>query len=177
MALKKLRDCMLVAHGLVEDSSSIEGPPTGSEVAFASSGWAKVMIMVLSANTSDVTIQSEVLQTLWEIVTLHPRYTSDLMNADTKQIVSTMETHEREEAIQEYTCGLLAYLAISQKHALRLLGMYNGKFIQLLMTALQFQGRRGNVQVNALKGLFLLSSASNSSDPTVYFSNKMGCML
>jgi len=174
MALGRLRDCMLVAHGLVNTEESGDGPPTGSEVAFASSGWAKVMIMVLSANTSDVTVQSEVLQTLWEIVTLHPRYTSDLMNADTKQIVSTMETHDKEEAIQEYGCGLFACLAMSQKHALRLLSMYNGKFIQLLMTALQFKGRRGNVQVNALKGLFLLSSASNSSDPTVYFSNKMG---
>jgi len=174
MALGRLRDCMLVAHGLVNTEESRDGPPTGSEVAFASSGWAKVMIMVLSANTSDVTVQSEVLQTLWEIVTLHPRYTADLMNADTKQIVSTMETHGREEAIQEYACGLLACLAMIQKHALRLLGMYNGKFIQLLMTALQFQGQRGVVQVNALKGLFLLSSASNSSDPTVYFSSKMG---
>lgn len=173
MALGKLRDCMLVAHGLINTEESGDGP-TGSEVAFASSGWAKVMIMVLSANTSDVTVQSEVLQTLWEIVTLHPRYTADLMNADTKQIVSTMETHGREEAIQEYACGLLACLAMIQKHALRLLGMYNGKFIQLLMTALQFQGQRGVVQVNALKGLFLLSSASNLSDPTVYFSSKMG---
>ena len=178
MSLGKLRDCLLVAHGLVNteesaDSSSIEGSSTGSRVAFTSSGWTKVMIMVLS-DSSDVIIQSEILQTLWEIVTLHPRYTSDLMNADTKQIVSTMEAHDKEEAIQEYGCGLLACLATSQKHALRLLGMYNGKFIQLLMTALQFQGRRGNVQVNALKGLFLLSSASNSSDPIVYFSNTMG---
>ena len=74
-----------------------------------------------------------------------------------------LEKHDKEEAIQEYGCGLLACLAMSQKHALRLLGMYNGKFVQLVMTALQFQSRRGIVQVNALKGLFLLSSASNSS--------------
>mmetsp|Transcript_27539 Transcript_27539/g.58846 ORF Transcript_27539/g.58846 Transcript_27539/m.58846 type:complete len:1633 (-) Transcript_27539:1946-6844(-) len=180
MALGKLRDCLLVAHGLTNHDHSIsmdslEGSGR-SEIAFPNSGWTKVIMMVMSSQASNAIVQSELLHTLWSIVTMHPRYISDLTsNPDMKQIITTMETHIKEESVQEYGCGLIACIAACQKHALRLLIMCNGKFIHRLMAALYFQDRQGNVQINALKALFRLSSALLSSDtPTESFANTMG---
>ena len=180
LALEKLRNSLLATHGLLVASQELASSMNSSEgsglsrIAFTSSGWAKIFMMVMSSNASSVIVQSDMLQTLWTIVTLHPRYTSDLTNADMKQIVTSMETYTKDEGVQEYSCGLLSCIAASQKHALRLLGMYNGKFMHRLMVALtlSFKGRKGNVQMNALKALFLLSSASEETEQP--FSLTMG---
>jgi hypothetical protein len=174
LTLERLRDSLLATHGLLMASQELASSGNSSagsglsRIAFTSSGWAKIFMMVMSSNASSVILQSDMLRTLWTIVTLHPRYTSDLTNADMKQILTSMETYPKDEGVQEYSCGLLACIAASQKHALRLLGMYNGKFMHRLMVALRltFKGRKGNVQMNALKALFLLSSASNSAEET-----------
>ncbi|KAL7543729.1 hypothetical protein ACHAXR_013251 [Thalassiosira sp. AJA248-18] len=172
MTLPKLRECLLVAH---LHSVSMDTPGR-TNIAFPNSGWTKVLMMVNSKHSSNAIVQAELFHTLWSIVTLNPRYTSDLTsNPDMKQIITTMETHIQDEPIQEYGCGLISCIVSSHKHALRLLKMCEGKCIHRLMAALYFDSSRGNVQENSLKALFRLSSASLSSDnPADLFANKMG---
>ena len=173
-ALRKLRGYLFQTH---EESSKDPSDRSRSDstVALTGSGWAKVIMTVMSSHSSDVVVQSEVLQTLWEVISLHPRYVSDLTtNADLEQIVTAMETFTQKESIQEYGAGLLSCIAASQKHALLIVTMFHGKFIQRLIMALQFKGPKGNVQVNSLKALFLLSSASISSGSTWHFWTTMG---
>ena len=175
LALSKLSECLVSCHGtgagaesfhhrsMPMDSTEFQGRP--SKIAFPNGGWAKVLASVMSSNSSKPVVQAELLHTMWSIVTMNPRYTSDLTsNADMKEVISTMETNIKDECIQEYGCGLIACIAASQKHAQRLVNLYEGKFIERLMGALYFLGGKGNVQENALKGLLRLSSASLSSD-------------
>lgn len=168
----KLRGCLLDAYGLT-DSLESRGR---AKIAFLTSEWAKTLAKVMSSHSSNPNIQSEVLQTLWAIITLHPQYGSDLMSSDNmKQVLSTMQTHIKEERIQERGCGLISYIAANQDHAIRLMRMHNGQFINRLMAALQFCGRHGKVQSSALKALFRLSSASRSSESSMeYMLNTMG---
>jgi hypothetical protein len=181
MALPKLRCFLPTAHGIITDVTSSQTSTLGgsgsSKTAFPDGGWAKVLLMAMTTHSSDATIQAELLCTLWAIVTLpYPRYASDLISSDgMKDIVTTMETHLEEEQVQEYGCGLIACLAATDKHALRLLQICGGKFIHRLMAGLYFNGAAGNVQVNALKALCRLSSASLSSDiPMEPFASKLG---
>ena len=181
MALPKLRCFLPTAHGIITDVTSSRTSTLGgsgsSKTAFPDGGWAKVLLMAMTTHSSDATIQAELLCTLWAIVTLpYPRYASDLISSDgMKDIVTTMETHLEEEQVQEYGCGLIACLASTDKHALRLLQICGGKFIHRLMVGLYFNGAAGNVQVNALKALCRLSSASLSSDiPMEPFASKLG---
>ena len=170
--LLKLRGCLLDAYGLT-DSAESRGR---SKIAFLTSAWAKALTKVMSSHPSDSNIQSEVLQTLWVVITLHTQYVSDLMSSDNmKQVISTMQTHIKDERIQEYGCGLLSCIASDQEHALRLVGKHNGQIINRLMAALNFRGRNGKVQAGALKALFRLSLASMSSESSMeLMTNAMG---
>ncbi|KAL9182983.1 hypothetical protein ACHAXT_004262 [Thalassiosira profunda] len=181
MALGKLRSCLLVAHqtdatGNHQSMTAEVGEASGRKIAFPNRDWPKVIMMAMSSHSSNASVQAEVLHTLWAIITLNPRYATDLMaNADMEQIATAMETHSKAEAVQEYGCGLLACLAATERHALRLMEMCHGRFLHRLMAALYFESSRSSVQENALKALFRLSSASPSSDRQAEpFANKIG---
>ena len=179
--LAKLRDVVLVAHGVTSHDHSMsmesldsQGP---SKIVFPNDVWAKILTTAMSSHSSDIPVQVELLQTLWFIVTLHPQYVSHLTSiADMTQIITTMQTHTNEELIQEYGCGVLASIAAATEgHALRLLRVRNGEFVHHLMAALQFQSQQGNAQVHALKALGHLSLASISDEsPRESFSKTMG---
>ena len=179
--LAKLRDFVLVAHGVTSHDHSMsmesldsQGP---SKIVFPNDAWAMILTTAMTSHSSDIPVQVDLLQTLWFIVTLHPQYVSHLTSiADMPQIITTMQTHMNEELIQEYGCGVLASIAAtSEGHALRLLRVRNGEFVHRLMAALQFQSQQGNVQVHALKALGHLSLASISDEsPRESFSKTMG---
>jgi len=182
-ALNKLCDCLVSGHGLADGAGQISLSMDSMDVSARSklpnAGWAKIMMMVMGSHSSAVVIQSKLLFTLWTIVTLQPRYTNDLTSSsDMEKIITSMEMHAKDEKVQEYGCGLIATIAVTDKHALRLMGLCNGKFIQRLMMALNFKGNSGNVQGNVLKALFRLSSASLSEDsPKDFFAKRMGDLL
>lgn len=171
--LSKLRGCLLDAYGLI-DSQENRGR---SKIAFLTSAWAKTLTKVMSSHAGDPNIQYEVLQTLWTITALNPQYVSDFFKSseNMKQVISTMQSHIKDERIQEHGCGLISCIASNQAYALRLLEIQNGQFIHRLMAALHFRGRQGKVQASALKALFRLSSASMSSGSALEsLTNMMG---
>lgn len=163
VSLESIRECLPLAHGLTVSVSANAGP---SFIAFPKSGWVKTIAMIMTSLLSNEIVQLEVLQTLWSVASLSPRYISDLTsNTDVmNSVIEAMETHHTSASVQEYGSGLLACLASSQKHALRLLEVRRGKFIQRLMVALASPSRNGVAQEYSLKALFRLSTASQSDD-------------
>lgn len=171
--LSKLRGCLLDAYGLTVSQEN----RGRSKIAFLTSAWAKTLTKVMSSHAGDPNIQYEVLLTLWTITALNPQYVSDFFKSseNMKQVISTMQSHIKDERIQEHGCGLVSCIASNQAYALRLLEIQNGQFIHRLMAALHFRGRQGKVQASALKALFRLSSASMSSGSALeLLTNMMG---
>jgi len=169
LALEKLRDLLPIAHVV---------PDHNHNHSMLNKEWPKIFAPIMSSKySSNAIVHSGLLHTLWSIVSLNQRYISDLtLVAEMKDIIHVMEAHIEDESVQEFGCGLIACIGSSQKHALGLLRACNGKFIQLLIDALSYPYRGGNVQENALKALFRLSSASLSSDtPSEFF--EMVCSL
>jgi hypothetical protein len=86
-------------------------------MALPNDGWAKILMTLMFSHSSYISVQEDLLQTLWFIATLHLQYVSHLTsNADMTQIITTMTTHMNEELIQEHSCGVLASIAAASEN-------------------------------------------------------------
>ena len=118
---------------------------------FFNSGWAKVMMVVMSSHSSHVIVQFKLLYILWSIGTASLCYTFHLvLNAQIHQITKTMKNHQRRSTSRSTTVTSSRAFAAIGRHAMCLLMMWDRKFFHQLMVALYIPGGTGNREDTAL---------------------------
>jgi len=122
--------------------------------------WVKVLISTMERNMGDGSVLADIIQTIWVVSSLHPRFKTDICDCGgVIAVANSMRCHPNNTKLQLYGAGLFTTLLANDRHASYL--KRAGSVFERMMRLAEYSNPE--VSAYALRALFLMHTSNDDA--------------